>query len=216
MGAKPLNLARDERIVMRLNIINLIDNFEKFNNCLIYNKPMVTHSNSTPNFNTCIDFLNYTQNTLIFENKPFAAFKLFNILLEKSNRGIIITRNHPDKILGAVQTKNIEMYWLSTEDIDYVIHPWDTTHLFNIVKEFINKNNQGLILLNGLEYLSTYNNNSILFNLISSLGSLVANSKAKFFISIDPIAIGNQFLVTIQNNSEIIPIPSNPIKEVLV
>jgi hypothetical protein len=201
---------------MRLNVINLIENFNKFNNCLSFPKPLMSHKGTYPNFNSCTDFLDYTQNTLIFESKPLAAIKLFNILLEKGKKGIIITRNHPDKLVGAVPTNNLDMYWFSTEDFDYVIHPWDISSLFKIVKSFVNKNNQGIILLNGLEYLSTYNNNNILFNLVSSMSRLVSNSNAKFFLSIDPIAIGNQFLVTIQNRSELIPIPSNSFKEVLM
>ena len=201
---------------MRLNVINLIDNFKKFNNCLSFPQPLLSHRGALPNFNSCTDFLDYTQNTMIFENKPSAAIKLFNILLEKGKKGIIITRNHPDKIIGAFPKKNIDMYWLSTEDIDYVIHPWDINSLFKVVKNFIAKNDQGIILLNGLEYLSTYNTDTTLFNLISSMSRLVSNSKAKFFISIDPIAIGNHFLVTIQNNSEIIAISSNPLMEELM
>ena len=111
--------------------------------------------------------------------------------------------------------KKINMYWLSTENFDYVIHPWDIKSIVHILNDFIKKNNQGVILLNGLEYLSTYNDINIIFNLISDMSDIVANTKARFFITIDPIAIGNQFLVTIENNSEIVPLPNIPIKEVL-
>jgi len=110
----------------------------------------------------------------------------------------------------------LEGDWLSTEDYDYVIHPWDTNLLLNRIEDFVLKNSQGVVLLHGLEYLSTYNNIHILFGLISRINKIVAQTEAKFFITTDPIAIGNQFLTIIKNNSEIMLLPSNPFKEELV
>jgi hypothetical protein len=201
---------------MRLNIINLIDNFNKFNKFVNINKPLVSHRGNLTTSSSCNELLDNTQNCLIFENKPLTAIKLFDILLKKGKRGLIITRNHPDKICKIISSKKAEMYWLSAEDFDYVIHPWDMNLLMTTLCGFIKKNNQGVILLNGLEYLSTYNDINSLFNVICRMNSLVTNSNAKFFITIDPIALGNRFLSTITNNSEIITMPSNPFKEVLV
>jgi two-component system cell cycle response regulator len=152
---------------------------------------------------------------MIFEQKPLAAIKLFDILLKKGKQGVIITRNHPDKISCIISSKKTDMYWLSAEDFDYVIHPWDINLLNSTLRCFIEKHNQGVILLNGLEYLSTYNEINILFNFLSSINHKIVTTNCKFFVTIDPIAIGSQFLSTIKNNSEIITIPSNPFKEVL-
>ncbi len=200
---------------MKLNIINLIDNFKKFNNYAINQNPLFSQEENQAKLYSWMDILNYTQNCLIFEHKPDAAFKLFKLLLEKRKKGIIFTRNHPDKFRCDLETDCVDMYWLSTEDFDYVIHPWDTNSFIRIVNDFIKKHNHGLILLNGIEYLSTYNDTGIIFNLISNMNRIVSRSKAKFFITIDPIAIGNQFLATMENNSEIVILPSNPFKEVL-
>ena len=66
-----------------------------------------------------------------------------------------------------------------------------------------------------LEYLSTYNESHVILNTIFRMVKLIANTEAKFLITIDPIALGNQFITTIKNKSEIVLLPSNPIKEVL-
>ena len=47
------------------------------------------------------------------------------------------------------------------------------------------------------------------------MNKIISDTNGKFLVSIDPIAIGNQFLNTIQNNSEIVILPSNPFREVL-
>jgi archaellum biogenesis ATPase FlaH len=153
---------------------------------------------------------------LIFEHKPFAAIKLFNILLEKGKKGMIVTRNHPDKLHNLMASNKIDMYWLSAEDYDYVIHPWDVNLLVNTVQNFIKTNDQGIILINGLEYLSTYNDPNIIFNLISNVGETISNTNAKFFVSMDPIAIGNKFLDTIRSKGDIIDISTSPFKEALM
>ena len=178
--------------------------------------PLQSHASSYQNFNSCIDFLNCTQSCLIFEHRPFTAIKLFNILLEKGKKGLIITRNHPEKLNNLMASNKIDMYWLSAEDYDYVIHPWDINLLVNTVQDFIKNNDQGIILINGLEYLSTYNDPNIIFNLISSVGETISKTNAKFFVSMDPIAIGNKFLDTIRNKSDIIDISTTPFKEALM
>lgn len=200
---------------MKLNIINLIDNFKKFNNNAIIQVPGSSHSQTHLDFQYCTEIFENCQCYLIFEQQPFGAVKLFNILLEKGRNGIIITRNHPDQLFQNFLSKKIDMYWLSSEDFDYVIHPWETTQLFRKVEKFINRNNQGIILINGIEYLSTYNDPNIILNLIFRMNKLVTETEAKFLLTIDPIAVGKQFLNNIENHSEISILPSNPIKEVL-
>ncbi|MFW9881146.1 MAG: DUF835 domain-containing protein [Candidatus Thorarchaeota archaeon] len=200
---------------MKLNIINLIDNLNIFNNYLNNNLPWINHTSSHQEFNSCSEFLNCTQSCLIFENKTFASIKLFNMLLEEGKRGMIITRNHPEKLNNLMASNKIDMYWLSAEDYDYVIHPWDINQLVNTVHNFIKTNNQGIILINGLEYLSTYNDPNIIFNLISSVGETISNTNAKFFVSMDPIAIGNKFLDTIRSKGDLIDISTSTFKEAL-
>jgi hypothetical protein len=208
-------LAGEERIRMKLNIINLLDNFKKFSEIAINHYPTFSQELEQLDCSGCIRFLKDTQNYLILEQKPTGAIKLFNILLEKRRKGIIITRNHPDIISTNILSNKIDMYWLSTEDFDYVIHPWDTRLLIDTVENFVDQDNQGVILLNGLEYLSTYNESNILLDIINYMGDLVTNTDAKFLITLDPIALGNQFISYIEKNSELIILPSNPFKEVL-
>ena len=191
---------------MILNIINLIDNFNKFNNLVINQYPLASQNTAEPQFSSCNEILKNTQSCLIFEQKPSCAIKLFNILLEKGRKGIIITRNHPEKICTNLATKKIDMYWLSSEDIDYAIHPWETRLLIETVGDFIDQDNRGVILLNGLEYLSTYNESNIVLDVFYRIVELVARTEGKLLITIDPIALGNKFINNIENNSEIIVI----------
>jgi hypothetical protein len=200
---------------MKLNIINLIDNFKKFSNLSINHYPSNGQEYNSFDYTCCIEFFKDSQCCLIFEHKPKGALKLFNLLLEKGNRGIIITRNHPDKFCSNLMSRKIDTYWLSAEDFDYVIHPWETNLLVRTVSKFIAHDNKGVVLLNGLEYLSTYNESHVILNTIFRMVKLIANTEAKFLITIDPIALGNQFITTIKNKSEIVLLPSNPIKEVL-
>lgn len=200
---------------MKLNIINLIDNFKKFSNLSINQYPSNSQEYNSFNYACCIEFFKDSQCCLIFEHEPKGALKLFNLLLEKGNRGIIITRNHPEKFCSNIMSRKIDMYWLSAEDFDYVIHPWETNLIIRTVGKFIAHDNKGIVLLNGLEYLSTYNESHVILNTIFRMVKLIANTEAKFLITIDPIALGNQFITTIKNKSEIVLLPSNPIKEVL-
>ncbi len=200
---------------MKFNIINLIDNFDKSTNYSTIQVPASSQTGNQFDLHSSIDFLKNSQNYLIFENRPQGAIKLLNILLKKGRKGIIITRNHPDKFGQNLISNKIDMYWLSSEDFDYVIRPWEINLLINTVEEFVKQNNRGVILLNGLEYLSTYNNSKVIFNMLLRMNNIVMNTDAMFLITIDPIALGNQFLMNIKSNSEIIKMTPHFIKEVI-
>jgi hypothetical protein len=203
---------------MRLNIINLIDNFNVFNYYLFPQLPSLENPKRFLNFTTCQDIFNNCQNYIIFEQQPTGSIKLFNYLLDQQEKGIIITRCHPEKLsqdLGLPRDGRIDMYWLSNENCDYVIHPWEIANLIKTLEKFIRKHNDGIILLNGLEYISTYNDPNKIMNLIFNMIELIGNTKAKILITIDPLALDNKFFFNIQNNSEVSLIPNFPLKEVL-
>jgi hypothetical protein len=167
---------------------------------------------------SCNDVLQNCQNYLIFEEKPIGSIKLFNTLLEEGKKGIIITRSHPDKLVTNLRNGNpekVDLWWLSSEDFNYVIHPWETHLMLNKIKEFLKQNPNGVILFNGLEYLSTYNESNHILNLIFNIIKIVDESKSKFLITMDPLALDNRFLFNIETNSEITYIPSKILKEVL-
>ena len=203
---------------MRLNIINLINNFNDFNNYLFTRLNSIGNINKPINFSNCQDVFNKCQNYLIFEQQPIGSIKLFNYLVNQRSNGLVITRTHPDKLtnsLGLNKLNNIDMYWLSTEDFDYVIRPWETRLLINTLQNFIEKERNGVILLNGLEYMSTYNNSNRILNIIFNIIDIVGTTEAKILFTLDPLALDNNFFFNIQNNSEISLIPTYPLKEVL-
>ena len=203
---------------MRLNIINLIDNLSNLNQNILPQINDLGRFYNIPFCNSCKDVFKSGQNYIILEQELTGAIKLFNYLLSQGEPGIIVTRNHPDKLItsmGLNKYKEIPMYWLSTENFDYVIHPWEITLLIKTLENFIKEHDNGVILLNGLEYMSTYNESSKMLNIIFNIIDIVRNTNAKILITLDPLALDNQFFFNIKNNSEISIIPSNPLREVL-
>ncbi len=167
---------------------------------------------------SCTEILQNCQHYLIFEECLDGSIKLFNSLLEEQQNGIIITRSHPDKLNTTLKLRpsnQIDRYWLSSEDFDYVIHPWDITNLIIKIENFLQLNDRGVILLNGLEYLSTYNNPNIVMNLIFKIAEIIGNTDVKLLITMDPLALGYNFIFDIENKSELCFIPNHSIKEVL-
>ena len=177
--------------------------------------PVTNQNNPQFELYNYVDILEKSQNYLILEHKPSGAIKLFDTLLEKGRKGILITRDHPQMFGNILPSKQIDTYWLSAENFDYVIHPWEIDELIRTIEDFVIDNNQGIILLNGLEYLSTYNNYDVITNLLFRMNEIVTNTNAQLLITIDPIALGNQFFSNIRNNSEITEIPSQSFMEAL-
>ncbi len=95
---------------------------------------------------------------LIIGERPDVAFATFAHFVKEGYHGLSITRYYPGKLRTRFELEKTPMLWLShTEGEEEHVDPSNLGILINILKEFFKQTDQGVVLIEGLEYLIIQN-----------------------------------------------------------
>ncbi|MFP3871345.1 MAG: DUF835 domain-containing protein [Candidatus Natronoplasma sp.] len=138
------------------------------------------------------DFYKGSTNLLKIETLP-PAYSLFKKLIKKTKRGVCVTREYPEKVKKKYGLKEIQnrggqvlsLIWLSNIDREESVKPKDLEGMSLRLESFIS-DGEGVILLNGLEYLVSNNSFKTVFHLIQSLKDQVAVGQSILLITVSP------------------------------
>lgn len=128
---------------------------------------------------------------LLVEEKPDTCFKLFNKLIEYGFKGMLISRIHPSQIQEEYNVKEIPTIWLTQVREENCIEPTNITQLSIAVKGFAEKGVEGVILLEGLEYLIVQNGFEVVLRFVQTMADIVMISKCRLIISFDAQTLGD-------------------------
>lgn len=118
---------------------------------------------------------------------------LFEDLIKHGLMGLCITRKYPPNIRDDYKIEKTPIVWLSKEKgFSDVLHPADLTELSHMVKDFISKGVDCVVLLDGVEYIILHNSYDEVLRLIDGLKDVVAQNSCRFIISVDPATLTEQ------------------------
>lgn len=131
------------------------------------------------------------------------AFKTY-IKLRKENfeRGMIISRQFPDRIRQRYEIENSTFLWLSREEIEESIDPSDLDKLEFLVHEFVSSHERPLVLLDGIEYIILQNSFEDTLKFLQSLNDQIILNKATLIIPLDPAALNKKELSLLERELE--------------
>lgn len=135
------------------------------------------------------------QSYLINEEKPDKSNEIFVNLVTHGVQGLYITRRFPKEIREKYNLKLTPIIWLTREKTEENhIDPTDIVELSYTIKEFIKKTNDGIVLLDGLEYLVTQNDYKEILKFIQSLNDSISASQSRLIVPVDQSTLtGQQF-----------------------
>ena len=130
---------------------------------------------------------------VVKEERPERSFSMFSTLLEKGARGLCISRTHPD-ILRQKYGFKAETLWLTKTETaqgagmvkgtEYV-SPNNLARLASAIKEFLGKGENGAVIIEGLEYLTTQNDFKSVLRFIQLINEQVVLDKGYLFMPVD-------------------------------
>jgi hypothetical protein len=100
---------------------------------------------------------------------PKAAFEGFSELVRSGHEGLLITRTVPAEVRKDYGIQTTPIRWLAEAKGQDVISPGDLLGLSLIVKDFLEKAKRPVVMLQGIEYLTTYNGFTPILRLINGL-----------------------------------------------
>ncbi|MEM3396675.1 MAG: isoleucine--tRNA ligase [Thermoplasmata archaeon] len=115
------------------------------------------------------------------------AYKYLKEYMAKANPKVIcVTRDYPEKIKQKYELEDVPIIWLSNVGKENAVRPKDLEKLSLILEQFLSKNRDSVIFLDGIEYLITNNNFITVLRLIQSLKDQIAINNAMLLIPINP------------------------------
>jgi hypothetical protein len=114
------------------------------------------------------------------------AYRMFVNELALGGQGLLITRLHPNMVGEAYGLRNTPIIWLATKPGPDSIDPGSISMLRHTTEKFLEKGNNSIILLDGLEFLSIYNSLERVFPFVFGLRDAAVVSGSKFIVTVDP------------------------------
>jgi predicted flap endonuclease-1-like 5' DNA nuclease len=129
--------------------------------------------------------LQYGYSYLLKDDRPDRSYQLFMEQLRKGSKGFCITRNYPLKIRGKYDLGDTPVIWLSNVGKEDSLRPKDLEKLSYSLEQFLAQG-QGVVLLDGLEYLITNNNFLTVLRFVQSLRDQVAINNSIMMMVLNP------------------------------
>jgi hypothetical protein len=132
---------------------------------------------------------------LVNEEKPVKSNEIFLDLVTHGVQGLYITRRNPTEVREKYGLKKTPILWLSSlKGQEKNIDPTDLIELSHTIREFIKRTDDGVVILDGLEYLVTQNNYKDVLQFIQSLNDSIAVSNSRLLVPLDPSTLDSQQL----------------------
>lgn len=134
---------------------------------------------------------------LIKEERPERSFSIFANLVSSGSRGLCISRTHPDTLRQKYGFE-AEALWLtktetqtsgaSSKGVQFV-SPNNLAHLASSVRDFLSKGENGVVIIEGLEYLTTQNDFKSVLKFIQLINEQVVLDKGYLLVPVDEAAM---------------------------
>jgi hypothetical protein len=127
------------------------------------------------------------------DRRTITGVELFKDLVTHGTLGFCATRRYPPKIREDFGLLKTPMVWLTQEKgFADAVHPGDLPELSHMIKDFISKGGDTVVLMEGIEYLVLHNSFEDVLRLIQGLDDVVVQHKSRLIVSLDPSAVTDQ------------------------
>jgi len=145
---------------------------------------------------------------VVRERKPFLSYRLFEEALGEDVPGLCVTRQYPDKIREAFEVKDSRVLWLSHTPGKDHHNPTSIGTLATIVSSFVERYDECVVIIDGLEYLVINNGFQQVLRFAEHLNEQVMQSKSVMLMPISPSAFSEKELALLERNVEVIEAPA--------
>lgn len=145
---------------------------------------------------------------VIEEAPPSISFDAFANMVSTSDEqggkivGLAVTRQHPEMLRKKYGLENTPIYWLATRAGENVMSPTNLGILTHNLIKFIEDTKNGVILLDGIEYLVSNNDFNKVLRVIDQVNDNISQSTCRLILPVDPRAFEAKELALLERNME--------------
>jgi hypothetical protein len=123
---------------------------------------------------------------IIEDTNPDSGFKKVKESIAKGSHAMCIVRNNPKNIMSKYGLKEVKTHWLTEVEGEGNLHPTDLEELSYCINNFLDNTKNGIVLIEGLEYLANYNSFTKVLHLFQVIKDNVSLKKGILVLPINP------------------------------
>jgi len=135
---------------------------------------------------------------MVKEYKPERSFTLFLNEVNTGCKGLYISRTNPEQIEGRFKLENASIYWLTDSLTDRKSISPEPDQLFAFISDYMEKNENSVILLDGLEYLISHANFEQILRFVQGIKDKVGVHDSRLIIPINPRALSEKEMALLE------------------
>ena len=163
---------------------------------------------------------------LIYDDKPDSAFSLFSDLvslplrpdaeipLEEDSpsatleflipRGLVVTREYPDNVRKERNLQVTPIIWLTESPGERRVAPTSLAVLTDTIIRFMETNPNSIVLMEGIEYIMTFNEFRKVLRSLDSLNETAWITKTRLLVAVHPKAFDDKDLAMLERDRTIV------------
>lgn len=141
---------------------------------------------------------------LILNPRSERAFTIARDLMSSGQKMLCVSRYHPEIVRGMWISEEFKSIWLSERQGDANVPATQLSRLRGKIEAFLSDGENRVVLLDGIEYLSLFNDFSKLLRFIEDLNDLVMELRAILLISVDPRSFDQRSLARLRRFAEVV------------
>ena len=141
---------------------------------------------------------------IVKDSDSSAALSVFaRIVLTQGMHGLLITRTLPQRIREKYGLLKTPIVWLTTNRVqgETCVSPTAIAELSGLLVGFMDQTKDGIILIEGLEYLVSQNNFRSILNLLQLMNDKIMISDSRLVITLDPATLDEKEVHLVQKEA---------------
>lgn len=115
-------------------------------------------------------------------------------------KGLVVTREYPDRIRETYHLQVTPIIWLTESSGDRRLAPTSVALLTDTMIRFMESNPNSIVLLDGIEYLMTFNEFNRVLKALDSLNEVAWMTRSRLLITMNPKTLDGKQLATIERD----------------
>ncbi len=146
---------------------------------------------------------------LVKEKKPDVSYRLFEVLLEQKIPGLVVTRQYPERVRRERELSDARIIWLSHTPGEDFHNPTAIGTLAKVLQKFIEDHNgEGVILLDGLEFLIINNGFLQTLMFVEHVNEFIMQQHGILLLPVSPETLEEKELALLERNVKVLESPA--------
>lgn len=141
---------------------------------------------------------------LVKEKRPGIAFAMFKEAVDHGAKGMVITREHPNRLKQTHEFEATRILWLTRRVGEDHIDPTELTRLSMTISKFIEGMPKSVVLVEGLEYLITQNDFETVLRFVNHMHDFVLAHDCAVIIVLDPRVLNTRELALLERSARVV------------